>query len=323
MVLAAGLLLVLAEGYLRLFPPRDLHQFLGEESPLTDVWKADPDFGVTYRDWDAFAAQNAERLAPYLPLKNNPDARPTWAFFGNSFVQAPGMLADHARARVTDHRIFNLGRNELLQVRFAQVKLLLEHGLEPERIFVTLMPPDLLLLGPHPLQTMHVTARGAITYTPRPQLPAVDWLVRHSRLALTALVRSKRHQGNPRFNGKRLYEHIDPILLADLRYLFGNLAKITRAHNSPVTVILIPGYHQIARGDSFNFQDTLAPMFRELGFDVHDPREVFCSHPDPESLFIPDRHFNDAGNKILLNDLLRHLKSLGKGGYPVTDRSGR
>src|SRR5262249_30922167 len=108
-VLAAGLLLILAEGFLRLFPPRDLHQFLGEESPLTDVYKPAPASGVTSRDWDAFAVQNGKRLAPYLPLKHNPDARPTWAFFGNSFVQAPGMLADHARARVTDHRIFNLG----------------------------------------------------------------------------------------------------------------------------------------------------------------------------------------------------------------------
>src|SRR6266567_747442 len=88
-VLAAGLLLALAEAFLRLFPPPDLHPYLGEDSPLAGLYAPDDDFGITYRDWEAFRADNAERLAPCLPFRGHPDRRKVWAFFGNSFVQAP------------------------------------------------------------------------------------------------------------------------------------------------------------------------------------------------------------------------------------------
>src|SRR5688572_9195792 len=124
LTLAVALLAGLAEVSLRLSPPTDLHPFLGEESPLSGPFKPDPDFGVAYRSRDAFLSENAGRVERYLPLDGGSDGRPLWALFGNSFVQAPGMLADTARQRVKSHRIFNLGKNELLEVRFAQVKLL-------------------------------------------------------------------------------------------------------------------------------------------------------------------------------------------------------
>src|SRR6516162_3402831 len=130
--LAVVLLGGLAEGYLRLFPPRDLYPYLGEDCPLTGIYKPDDDFSVTYQSWEALRDDNADRLREYLPLGADAGGRRLWAFFGNSFVQAPGMLADHTRAGVPDHRIFNLGRNEHLFLRLAQIKLLLENGLRPE-----------------------------------------------------------------------------------------------------------------------------------------------------------------------------------------------
>jgi hypothetical protein len=151
-LLAVSFLAGLAELFLRWFPPRDLHAFLGEASPLTGIYRADADFGVSYLSWKAFCRDNAARLGP-LPLSRQDDGRPLWAFFGNSFVQAPGMLADHARAHVPDRRIFNLGRNEHVPLRFAQIKLLLDNGLEPDRLFFNLMPADLLILGEQPLET--------------------------------------------------------------------------------------------------------------------------------------------------------------------------
>ena len=96
-----------------------------------------------------------------MPLGASADARPVWAFFGNSFVQASGMLADTARGRVTDKCVFNLQRNEHLCVRLAQVRVLLEHGWQPERIFLVLMPLDVAPLGSDNLDSLYVTAKGA------------------------------------------------------------------------------------------------------------------------------------------------------------------
>jgi hypothetical protein len=302
-------LLGLAELYLRLCPPRDLHAYLGEASPLTGPYRPDDDFGVTYRSWEAFCADNAERLQPFLPFHAGPDRRPVWAFFGNSFVQAPGMPAAHARQAVGDRRVFHLGRNELLPVRLAQIRLLLENGLAPERIFVELMPVDLLPLGQQPLATYQVTSRGALTYHPRLPGGPAGGLVRHSQVAFTAWARAGRHRGNPQFRSRSLYRRIDEPLLGDLRRLFAHLARVARAHRVPVTVLLIPAWHQVLQGASFGFQDTLAGMLRQQGYDVFDPRDAFCRHPDRPGLFLPDKHFTPVGNRLLLAGLLDHVRA--------------
>ena len=59
--LAVITLLALAEVFLRWFPPRDLHPYLGEESPLVGLYAPDQDFGITYRSWDAFLT-DADRV---------------------------------------------------------------------------------------------------------------------------------------------------------------------------------------------------------------------------------------------------------------------
>ncbi|MCI0462391.1 MAG: hypothetical protein L0Z62_36020 [Gemmataceae bacterium] len=308
LALAAGLMLALAETYLRLFPPRDLHPYLGEDSPLTGLYAADPDFAVTYRSWDAFAADNSERLAPHLPLAGHPDRRPVWAFFGNSFVQAPGMLADTARAALPSHRIFHLGRNEPLFVRFAQVKLLLENGLGPERVLVLIMPLDLGATGSQPLATIRVNPRGALVYEPRYPGGPLGWLVRSSQTAFTAWARSGRHRGNPSFHPRTLCRTPQERLLNDARQLFGNLARITRARGVPVTVLLVPAHEQIMGREGFGMQDALTPMLREHGLDVCDVREAFVNASDRPGLFLPDKHFNERGNQLLLSELLGHLR---------------
>ncbi len=299
--------LALAEGYLLLFPPRDLHPFLGEASPLTGPFVADPDFGVAYRSWETFRADNAERLAPYLPLHNHPDRRPTWAFFGNSFVQAPGMLADTARAALPERRIFNLGRNEYLFVRLAQIKMLLESGLAPERVFLLIMPLDLGSIGQQPLATIRATTRGALVYEPRHPAGTLGWLTRHSRTAFTAWARTGRQCGDPGFRLNTLCGRPSDRLLADTEHLFASLARIARAHGVPVTVMLVPSYTQTLGRDNFGLQDTLAPMLRTQGLDVFDPRDAFVHAPDPAGLYLPDKHFNERGNRLLLQELLRHL----------------
>src|SRR5688500_16744894 len=73
-------LAAVAETYVRLFPPKDLHPYLGEMSPLTGLYQPDEDFGVTYRSWETFRNDNAERLGAFGPFAATTDARRTWAF---------------------------------------------------------------------------------------------------------------------------------------------------------------------------------------------------------------------------------------------------
>jgi hypothetical protein len=305
-VFAAFLLTAsLAEVFLRWYPPADIYPYLGPRSPLLGPFAPDPDFAVGYRSWQTFHDANESALSRYLPFSRDP--RPVWAFFGNSFVHMPGMLADAARQRVRDRVVFSLGRNELLPVRLAQIKLLLEHGLRPERIFIAVMPVDVEPLARQPLDSYRVTPRGAITYDPG--WPAGDFgrLVQATALGRTAWIRG--HLALPRWRRPSLYEAVDDHTASDVERLFSNLALAARRHEVPMTVVLIPAYHQVVRNAHFAFQDRLAKILRPLGYDILDPRHAYLGVSDRENLFLPDLHFNARGNGLLLEELLRHQKS--------------
>ncbi len=306
-LLAAALLFGATEAYLRLYPPQDLHPYLGECSPLRGIYKSSPAFGLTYQSFDAFRAANAKALKPWLPLDAPAEPRPIWAMFGSSFVHMRGMLADTARATVTDRAMFNLGKNEPVPVRMAQIELLLDAGLKPERIFFQIMPLDFAALAEQPLATYHVTAQGALTYRPNLPAPPLGSVIRRSRLALTAWCRTGLQKGDPFASRSRLTVAVDDGLMRDARRLFTGLALVTRRHHVPVTVILIPNYEHIWEKAPCGFQDALTPMLRELGFDVFDPRAAFIGHPNRAALFIPDKHFSPEGNRLLLAQLLEHL----------------
>jgi hypothetical protein len=293
---------VLAELFLHWYPPADIYPYLGRRSPLTGPFAPDSDFVVGYRSWQAFDDANRSALSSYLPFSR--DARPVWAFFGNSFVHMPGMLADAARQRVHDRLIFNLGRNELLPVRLAQIKLLLEHGLRPERVFIAVMPIDVEPIARQPLDTYRVTARGAITYDPSWPAGAFGQLVRGSSLGRTAWIRCR--QALPRWRRPSLYEAVDDHTASDVERLFTNLAQVGRRHRVPMTIMLIPAYHQVAKSAHFAFQDRVARILKPLGYDVFDPREAYLGASDRNNLFLPDLHFNARGNALLLEELLKH-----------------
>jgi hypothetical protein len=306
-VTAAVLLLGLAEAYLQCFPPTDLHPFLGNRSPARGILVPDEHFGARYRSWDAFHHDNRKRLDAYLPFQSG-SGRPVWAMFGNSFIHAPGMLADTTRAAVKDRVIFNLGRNEPLPLRMAQVELLLEHGLRPERIFFELMPIDVVPLAEQPLATIRVNAGGALGYAPDLPPSVAGDVVSHSRVALTAWCRSGLHRGGRNYRRHPLHASVPLHLLRDLEKLFSALARVAERHDVPVTVILIPPYQQTLLGQPCGFQDAVGPVLRQQGYDVLDPREAFFRHPDRPGLYIPDRHLSSAGNRLLLDELLAHVR---------------
>jgi hypothetical protein len=297
---AAAVPLALAEAFLRFNPPADLEQYLGESSRDSGVYRAHPELAATYCSWEAFHDQNHTNLAPHLPLTGHPDPRPVWALFGNSFIQAPGMLGDTLAAASPETRFFYLKRNELLPVRLAQIEWLLTSGFHPERIIIELMPIDTLPLIWHPLDAWYVTSRGSLTW--RPQLPdgACRWLADHSRLALAAWVRS----GAAERKSHDLCGSVDATLRGDLDRMFASLSRTSRACGVPVTILLIPAHEQSIGKATFAFQDSVTELLTPYGFQIIDPRTSFAGHRRPEELYLPDKHLSAAGNDLLVRELL-------------------
>ncbi len=307
LVLAALAVFAAGELYLRAAPPGDLAPYL-PQSDRPGPFRADDRYGVQYRSPEAIVADNPGRIEPYIPLFNNPHAPPTWAFFGSSFVQAPGMLADTARQFVPQRVIFNLGKNEVFPVRLAQAAFLLDNGLRPERIFVAIIPLDVHHFVVKGLDQCRVTSGGALVYAPR--LPPVGGgLVRNSRLALKGWTRTTLHHNRPFFPGSAIFERVDPVVQANMQTIFGHFAADTARHRVPVTVVLLPSYEQVCHGAGFAVQSEVAEDARAVGFDVCDVREAFLSQPDKPGLFTPDKHFSPVGNRLLLATILEHLKA--------------
>lgn len=302
--LALSAILLTAEFYLRLWPPNDLALYLGEASPLTGPYVPHPVWGYTYRGFDVFRELYREEFEAFGRWDGREDTRPIWAFFGNSFVQAPGMLADTAAAALPSYRMFYLKRNERLELRLAQIGMLLAHGFEPQRIIIALLPIDCTELGRMPLQRIHVTSNGALTFTPsRPPLVPQD---ASFRLPLAAWVRTGRHLAYPSFRGRDLYRRMPPELLSDLRRLFQGVHRAALHRQTRVTVLLIPSWDIVVAGYSGVFFDVVGGMLRDEGLDVVDPRTAFLAAADRPGLYAPDKHLSARGNGLLLNELLRH-----------------
>jgi hypothetical protein len=305
-VVALLMVFALGEVYLRAALPGDLAPYL-PDSDRAGPFRDDPKYGVQYRSLDSLDADNPGRLDPYRPLFHNPNAPPTWAFFGSSFAQAPGMLADTSRQFVPQRVTFNLGKNEPFPVRLAQAEFLLENGLKPERIFLVVIPFDVHTFALHGLDQYHAMPSGAIAYTPR--LPPFGGRIMHrSRLALKGWTRTTLHQNRPFLAASALPERVDPAIRADVRTVFAHFAETALRHRVPVTVVLLPSYEQVTRGAKFAVQEALMEDARSVGFDVCDVSEAFRAWPNKPALFIPDKHFSDTGNRLLLAEILSHLK---------------
>src|SRR5262245_32448159 len=122
LVSALAAVLLIGEAYARLSLPQDIRRHFGQGPAHNGIYRADPELSADYRSYEDFRADNAARLAELGAL----DAPiPTWLWFGNSFVQAPGMLADTARRAQPGKRIFNLQKNVDLPLRAAQARALL------------------------------------------------------------------------------------------------------------------------------------------------------------------------------------------------------
>jgi hypothetical protein len=303
---ALGAIFLIGEAYARLWPPRDIREHFGQGTSRAGIYRSDPQLGADYRSYDEFQSENAARLAALGPLHA---ATPAWLFFGNSFVQASGMMADTARRMRSDRRIFNLGRNVDLPLRAAQARQLLAAGLKPERIFFVLLPLDVAHIGKRPLSFVAVSPEGAITTRLRWPEPPWTTVVRGSRLAAIAWLRGGRADGDPGFDRRKVAATPSARVRGDLARILDHLAETSRRHGVPVTVIVLPDREQIFGRTGFGFQDTVRELSRSARFDFYDARTTLVEADDKRGLFLPDWHFNERGNTLVMQGLLAHLRS--------------
>lgn len=307
---ATVVIVAIGEAALRAVPPRSIAPYL-QEDETPGPFRSDPVYGVQYKSWDAFHADYAKELKPHETLFTSSEPPRTWAMFGSSFVHSGDMLADTTRKHVPNRHVFNLGRNEHVYVRAAQIELLLEYGLRPERILFALMPLDIAAFARQGFAHVHAGKGGALAYDP--QVPNIGGaVVVNSRLALAGWVRAEMQNSIPFFKPGGMTRRMDSRVLAESRYLFEQLGRVSQLYHVPMTILLIPNWEQITKGEPYAFQDALQPLATDAGLDVLDVRDPFRSHPNKPALFIPDKHFSDIGNRILLNEFVKHLHSLGE-----------
>jgi len=299
--------LIIGEGFARLSSPGDIRKAaFGQGSTQKCIYQLDPVLCADYRSYNDFHIENSVRLAE-LGEFNSP--APTWLFFGNSFVQAPGMLADTARGAQPDKRIFNLRQNVLLPLRAAQARQLLSAGLRPERIFFVLMPVDLLQIGRRPLSYITIDSEGAIATRLRFPDPPLNQIVVRSRLATIGWMRSGRSDGDPDFDRRYVSETPSPRVKSDLGRILSHLAATSRHFAVPISVIAIPNREQIFGRAGIGFQEVLKLLSQSAGLDYYDASDLLIGAPEKRSLFLPDWHFNERGNALLLRGLLEHLRT--------------
>jgi hypothetical protein len=302
--------IVLAEAYVRLRPPADVQDYLGDASPLSGIYKPDPVLSVDYHSFGDFRALNAERFDGFGPLDS---PRPTWAFFGPSFA---GDLGRTAEAAMPSHRIYfdirdirGPTQKDQFHLWIAQARLLLENGFHPQRMFFVLVPQEFARYASTPLAWVYVTRRGAINYRVRLPIPPFDCAIEASRLALVAWTRSGLHHANPTFRSRTITEKLPPGVIEDFRRMFAVLGGLSRRYSVPITIVLLPDRRQILSQSNFVLQKTAIALIKDAGLDPFDSSEAFLRQPDRRALYIPDWHYTPLGNRILLEALRAHVEN--------------
>src|SRR5258707_460868 len=283
--------LLFGEAYIRLRPPADIQEYLGDESPLKGIYRPDPVLGADYRTINDYRPSEAPPFAEIRPL-NVPQ---TWLFFGNSFAHKMSVTA---RNELPSHRILFFGESkDRLHLRIAQARMLLENGLRPERMIFTLISGEIAAYAKLPLSSVYVNRGGAITY--RVRMPPAPWdqILIRSRLALMAWIHSGLYQANPGFRPWHITETVPETVVSDFRRLFGALGELSRKQGVPVTVIIFPDRRQILGNSKFAMQKTMIELGQEAGLDVFDPHDVVLGYADKAALYEPDWHYTPTGNK--------------------------
>jgi hypothetical protein len=295
--------LLIGEAVARLAMPQDIRDQMAPDAKQPRAYRADPQIGADFRSYEDFRKLNAPNLHRQGALDS---PKPTWLLFGNSFVQGPKHLADTAEKALPDTRIFALRLHVNMPIWAAEARQLLSHGLRPQRIFFVLLPVDIAQIGKRPLSYIAVSDDGAIIT--RMRWPEQPWtsLVTGSRLATIAWIRSGRAAGDPGFSYRTLSDTPSPRVQDDLLRIFSHLGETSRKYGVPITVASVPSRDQIVGRSGFGLQEAIEKLSRQAGLDYLDARKPFVNDTDKASLFVPDWHFTDRGNALLLQELREH-----------------
>ncbi|MDZ4286417.1 MAG: hypothetical protein U0984_00570 [Prosthecobacter sp.] len=295
--------LVVGEFFIRLRPPEDIKVYLGDESNLTGIYQPDPVLRASYRSVDLYKPFEAPKLADIKPLNTE---EPTWIFFGNSFARG---LSASMRARLKTHRIlfFRESKDEL-HLRVGQLRLLLENGLKPDHAFFTLIPSEVSQYVMRPLDWVYVNRQGALcTNFNRPGEP-LNTLLDRSWIARLAWVRSRLRNANPTFSPSSITEGVPAGTAEDFGKMFDALGELSRKHQVPITVVILPERRQILGKSSYALQATMTSLVKSAGLDSFDPRETFLAYPEKRAMYLPDWHYSPIGDDLMLDALLAHLQ---------------
>ena len=300
-----GLLLplVAGEAYVRLLPLADLKPYLGDSYSRSGVYRPDPVLRVDYRSPDDFVPfDGTPRLRDLKPL--NVDR--TWLFFGVSFA---GGMSRWAGQSLPSHRtLFYRENGDEFHMRIAQARLLLENGLRPERMFFPMIPVEFARYVLRPLSWVDVNRYGAITYRVRMPGWPLDTLLAHSWLARVAWVRSKLHLASPTYRLSRITESVPQTVIDDFELMLGALGELSRKHQVPATIVLLPDRRQVLGSSKFELQNKISALARKAGLDVFDPQAVFLDYPDKRAMYLPDWHYTSLGQGLLFDGLMAHLR---------------
>ncbi len=307
----AGLALPLAlgEAFMRVRPPENIRQFIDGDPALKGAYRSDPVLRMAYRSPDLYQPSEAPKLAQIQKSV----AKPTWMFFGVSFAKG---ISETVAAAMPSHRIlFFREINDRLNMRVQQARMILDYGIKAEHMIFVLIPLEIARFTETPLSAIRVNENGSLVYGIRKPPRPFDWVVDRSRLALIGWVRARRHNALPNFRLSTITEQVPEIVERDFRIMFGELGKLSREKNVPVTIVILPDRRQVLYdGSNYAMQKTMASLAKEAGIDIYDPVELLRAQPDRWALFLPDWHYTDLGYGLVVKGLNAHFENNAKRG---------
>ncbi len=301
-VTGLALPLALGEAFARLRPPGNIQTYLGDSSPQTGHYRADPLLRVNYRSPELYRPAEAPRLSE-IPKTSG---KPTWMIFGVSFGHGISRTAERL---MPSHRIlFFREIGDRLNLRVQQARMIVDYGIKADRLVFVLIPLEIARYTETPLSSFYVNKNGALTYSVRMPPRPFDWIIRHSRLALVGWIRARQHNALPNYRLSSITENVPDIVARDFRIMFGELGKLQREKDVPVTIVVLPDRRQVlSDGSSYALQKTLTLLAKEAGIDIYDPVGVLRAQPDRPALYVPDWHYTERGYGLIVKGLNEHL----------------
>src|SRR5262249_54104692 len=153
------------------------------------------------------------------------------------------MLGDQVAQQLPQVHAIYLRKNEYLAVRAAQLRLLLEQGLRPERVLFVLLPIDVVGFVVESPEQYHIDASGVLSI----QTPIPDWLAPladKSRLAYAFGVRTHDAKRAYAQAANRLANGLAGQDRTEVKWLMHELAETCRGYGVPLSLVLLPNYEQ-------------------------------------------------------------------------------